>query len=200
MNNMKKLGLTALAGSLVASSAFAGDLSVTGSSKVVYAAQDDKEVTGNPFSMSTGITFAGSGDLEGGGTMSYNYTMSNAAFSSSSIKLDMGDTGELAFGNGSSVAGLKKYADNVPTSGEQVYDDVDTNDYGLADNYSNANMIGYNGTFGGFGIVDCASTWIPDFLIRKIAGNKARKFDSTILFDYDGKLRTSWGLKKIVIM
>ena len=51
-------------------------------------------------------------------------------------------------------------------------------------------------TFGGFGIVDCASTWIPDFLIRKIAGNKARKFDSTILFDYDAKLRTSWGLKK----
>ena len=50
--------------------------------------------------------------------------------------------------------------------------------------------------FGGFGIVDCASTWIPDFLIRKIAGNKARKFDSTILFDYDAKLRTSWGLKK----
>ena len=152
MNNMKKLGLTALAGSLVASSAFAGDLSVTGSSKVVYAAQDDKEVTGNPFSMSTGITFAGSGDLEGGGTMSYSYTMTNAAFSGSSIKLDMGDTGELAFGNASSVAGLRKYADNVPTSGEQVYDDVDTNDYGLADNYSNANMIGYNGTFGGFGI------------------------------------------------
>ena len=51
-------------------------------------------------------------------------------------------------------------------------------------------------TFGGYGIVDCASTWIPDFLIRKIAGNKARKFDSTILFDYDAKLRKSWGLKK----
>ncbi len=32
--NMKKLGLTALAGSLVASSAFAGALDVTGSSKI----------------------------------------------------------------------------------------------------------------------------------------------------------------------
>jgi predicted transcriptional regulator len=48
----------------------------------------------------------------------------------------------------------------------------------------------------GIGIVDCKATWIPDYLIKKIAGNKARKFDSTILFDYDGKLRTSWGLKK----
>ena len=49
----------------------------------------------------------------------------------------------------SSVAGQKKYADVVPTAGEQVYDDVDTNDYGLADNVSNTNMWGYNGSFGG---------------------------------------------------
>ena len=50
--------------------------------------------------------------------------------------------------------------------------------------------------FDGFGIVDCAATWIPNFLIRKISGEKAKKFDSTILFDYDAKLRKSWGLKK----
>ena len=36
MNNMKKIGLTALAGSLVATSAFAGAMSVSGSAKVTY--------------------------------------------------------------------------------------------------------------------------------------------------------------------
>ena len=147
--NMKKLGLTALAGSLVASSAFAGALDVTGSSKITYASQHDSEVTGNPFSMSTGVTFAGSGDLDNGGTMSWTLATDNVAFSSSNIKLDMGDSGSIHFGNGASVAGQKKYADVVPTAGEQVYDDVDTNDYGLADNVSNANMLGYNGSFGG---------------------------------------------------
>ena len=147
--NMKKLGLTALAGSLVASSAFAGALDVTGSSKITYASQHDSEVTGNPFSMSTGVTFAGSGDLDNGGTMSYTLTTDNVAFSSSNIKLDMGDSGSIHFGNASSVAGQKKYADVVPTAGEQVYDDVDTNDYGMADNVSNTNMLGYNGSFGG---------------------------------------------------
>ena len=152
MNNIKKLGLTALAGSLVASSAFAGDLAVTGSSKITYAAADESEVTGNPLSMGTGITFAGSGDLEGGGTMSYSATMSAWAHSASSITLDLGDSGSIALGNGSSVGGIKKYADNVPTSGEQVYDDVDATDNGLADNTSNTNMLGYNGTFGGLGI------------------------------------------------
>ena len=147
--NMKKLGLTALAGSLVASSAFAGALDVTGSSKITYASQHSSEVTGNPFSMSTGVTFAGSGDLDNGGTMSWTLATDNVAFSSSNIKLDMGDSGSIHFGNASSVAGQKKYADVVPTAGEQVYDDVDTNDYGLADNVSNANMLGYNGSFGG---------------------------------------------------
>jgi len=50
--------------------------------------------------------------------------------------------------------------------------------------------------FKGFGIVDCKSTWKPDFLIRIIAGKKAKKFNTTILFDYDAKLRKAWGLKE----
>ena len=98
MNDMKKIGLTALAGSLVATSAYAGDLSVTGSSKITYADADEDEVTGNPFSMSQGITFSGSGDLDNGMTMSWTYTMTNAALSSSNIKVDMGDSGTFAFG------------------------------------------------------------------------------------------------------
>ena len=149
---MKKLGLTALAGSLVASSAIAGALDVTGSSKITYASKHDSEVTGNPFSMSTGVTFAGSGDLDNGGTMSWTLATDNVAFSSSNIKLDMGDSGSIHFGNASSVAGQRKYADVVPTAGEQVYDDVDATDNGLADNVSNSNMLGYNGSFGGLTI------------------------------------------------
>ncbi|MBE0676245.1 MAG: hypothetical protein IH591_16435 [Bacteroidales bacterium] len=50
--------------------------------------------------------------------------------------------------------------------------------------------------FKGFGIVDCKSTWKPNGLIRVIAGNKAKKYDTTILFDYDGVLQNSWGMPK----
>lgn len=50
--------------------------------------------------------------------------------------------------------------------------------------------------FKGFGIVDTKSTWKPNSLIRMIAGNKAKKYDTTILFDYDGKLQNEWGLPK----
>jgi len=48
----------------------------------------------------------------------------------------------------------------------------------------------------GIGIADCAATWKPDFLIRAIAGAKANKYNTVILFDYDGVLRQAWGLKK----
>lgn len=50
--------------------------------------------------------------------------------------------------------------------------------------------------FKGFGIVDCKSTWKPNGLIRMIAGNKAKKYDTTILFDYNATLQKNWGLPK----
>jgi predicted transcriptional regulator len=50
--------------------------------------------------------------------------------------------------------------------------------------------------FKGFGIVDCKSTWKPNGLIRMIAGNKAKKYDTTILFDYKGTLQEIWGMPK----
>jgi predicted transcriptional regulator len=50
--------------------------------------------------------------------------------------------------------------------------------------------------FKGFGIVDTKSTWKPNGLIRMIAGNKAKKYNTTILFDYKGILHESWGLTK----
>jgi len=48
--------------------------------------------------------------------------------------------------------------------------------------------------FKGFGVVDCKSTWKPNGLIRTIAGNKAKKFNTTILFDYEAKLQQLWGM------
>ena len=49
MTNLKKLGLTALAGSLVATTGYAGALDVTGAAKVSYVSKDETEVTGTRF-------------------------------------------------------------------------------------------------------------------------------------------------------
>jgi outer membrane protein OmpU len=141
MNKLAKIGLTALAGSLVATSAFAGAMSVSGSAKVTY--QGGKgDSAANPYSNSKGISFSGSGELDNGFTVSTGYTMTNAAFSSTYVSLDMGDSGTLHFMNGTSKAGIQKYQDMMPTAGEQVWDDVDTDDNGVVGT-GNANAFGY---------------------------------------------------------
>jgi outer membrane protein OmpU len=140
MNNLKKIGLTALAGSLVATSAFAGAMSVSGSAKVTYQSKGASAV--NPYSNSKGLTFSGSGELDNGFNVSTGYTMTDSAFSSSYVSLDMGDSGTLHFMNGTSKAGLNKYQDKMPTAGEQVWDDVDTDDNGVVGT-GNDNAFGY---------------------------------------------------------
>ena len=150
MTNVKKLGLTALAGSLVATSAYAGALDVTGTAKVIYASQDETEVTGNPYSMSQGIGFSGSGDLDIG-TLSYTYSSTNMAFSSSNLKLDMGDNGTISFANGASLTGMQAYYDKMPTAGEQVWDDLDGQANGVA-TMTTTNTLGYSNTFSGIGV------------------------------------------------
>ena len=102
----------------------------------------------NPFSNSKGISFSGSGELDNGMTVSTGYTMTNAAFSTSHVSLDMGDSGTVHFMNGTSKAGLNKYQDKMPTAGEQVWDDVDTDDNGVVGT-GNANTFGYEVSIAG---------------------------------------------------
>ena len=65
MNDMKKIGLTALAGSLVAFSANAAEMSVSGATMLTYTSEDTTEVTGNPFGMKTNLAFTASGEVNG---------------------------------------------------------------------------------------------------------------------------------------
>ena len=151
MTNLKKLGLTALAGSLVATSAFAGDLSVSGIAKVSYATKDTTETTGNPFSMDSAYTFSGSGELDNGMTVSVNHVMtaSSASFSSSGLVLDMGDAGTLSFSNGQTGGhGIEAYQDKMPTAAEQVWDDLNGEGNGKV-SMNETHTIGYGTSFAG---------------------------------------------------
>ncbi len=146
MNNLKKLGLTALAGSLVASTAVAGSLEVSGSATVKYQSKSGSSgttaVQGNPWSDGNAISFKGSGDLDNGMTAGYVYTMTDAAFSSSAVTLDMGDAGMVAFGHGTAYGGIDTIKDKMPTAGEEVWDDIGTgDDAGVTDVGSDASLF-----------------------------------------------------------
>jgi len=152
MTNLKKLGLTAIAGSLVATTGYAGSLDVSGAAKVSYNTKDTSETTGNPFSMTRDITFSGSGEMDNGMTISYFQLLSAGTFSSSGLTLDMGDAGKATFMNGASGGhGISAYDDKMPTAGEQVWDDLDGEANGVLTG-NKANKIGYGTSFAGANI------------------------------------------------
>ena len=149
MTNLKKLGLTALAGSLVATTGYAGALDVSGAAKVSYVSADTTETSGNPFSMTRDIAFTGSGEMDNGMTISYDQLLSAGAFSSSGLALDMGDAGTLSFRNGGSGGhGIGAYEDKMPTAAENVWDDLDGQANGVLTKAA-TNKIGYGTTIAG---------------------------------------------------
>jgi len=135
MNNLKKVGLTALAGALVSVSANAADLSVTGGASISFAGEE-KQSTGNGWSMNNGVTFAASVEQDNGWNITVTQVLndddvgSNQVFDTRKIAIDMGDAGTLTFaGTGGSTA-LSAIDDVTPTAGEESWDDVtgaDTN-------------------------------------------------------------------------
>jgi outer membrane protein OmpU len=152
MTNLKKLGLTALAGSLVATTGYAGALDVSGAAKVSYVSADTTETSGNPFSMTRDIAFTGSGEMDNGMTISYDQLLSAGAFSSSGLALDMGDAGKLSFRNGGSGGhGIGAYEDKMPTANENVWDDLDGQAHGVLTKNA-TNKIGYGTSLAGANI------------------------------------------------
>ena len=115
MNNFKKVGLTALAGSLLATSAYAGAMSVAGSASIGVK-NNSGTSAGKSWTMGNQLTFSGSGETDGGINVSLSFvidqgddatTTTNARdpFDSHSLTLSTDGLGTLVFsGEGGSSA------------------------------------------------------------------------------------------------
>jgi len=155
MNNIKKIGLTALAGSLVAISAQAAEMTVSGASVLTYTSGDGTEVTGNPFGMKTNLGFTASGEVNGY-NVSYMQTSVDqfAGMSSARLSVDMGDMGTIAFDQGSG-SGLATIDDKTPTAAEEIWDGLDAatgaggGPQGLVGAAGSSGVFNYINTFGG---------------------------------------------------
>ena len=167
MDNLKKVGLTALAGSLAAVSANAAEMSVSGATLLTYTSEDGTEVTGNPFGMKTNLSFTASGDVNGM-TVSYMQASKDqfAGMSSARLSIDMGDMGTLAFDQGSG-SGLATIDDKTPTAAEEIWDGLDT------DGSSGANgLVGAAGNSGVFNYVQTVAGVTLNAAARKGSGAK----------------------------
>ena len=114
MNTFKKIGLTALAGSLVVTSAYAGSMSVSGGASIGLK-NTTKTASGKSWTMGNQLTFSGSGELDNGMNVSLSFVLdqaddsttgiANAPFDSHSVTISSDDLGTLVFsGEGGSSA------------------------------------------------------------------------------------------------
>ena len=161
MNKLTKVGLTALATSLVASASYAGELSVSGSASLTYTGLDSATDT-NPWVMGDSVKFNGGGDLDNGMTVSVYYELDGGytQYDDYNLKLGMGDMGTLSFsGASSSGSGVDSAKDIIPNAYTPVYEaanEVATTgvDNGLLDSSANTQtgQWGYDVNAAGFDI------------------------------------------------
>jgi len=115
MNKFKKIGLTALAGSLVATSAFAGELTATGSASIGVSniTGSNDQSTGKDWSMGNSVILGGSGELDNGMTVSMSFELDSGVdtgtgtgpFDNHSVTVSSDALGTLVFsGHGGSSA------------------------------------------------------------------------------------------------
>ena len=124
MNKLKKIGLSALAGSLVAISANAVEVSISGGATMFMSKGAETTATG--LSMSDSVTFTTSGTTNGGIDVSISLELdgdaANDVLDSKSIKFGTDDLGTVTFAGhgGSSVMGGMD--DKTPNAYEEAWD------------------------------------------------------------------------------
>ena len=155
MNNLKKIGLSALAGSLVAFSANAVEMSVSGTAEITYTTLKGNGTagvtTGSPWGSNTSIGFTGSGNV-GWADVTLQRTMNDrmSAYVSAWQTMDMGDLGTISFDAiGGGLEGVTAYDDKLPTAYEELWEGVSGSGVGGA---ASNDTIGYSNSFGPLGI------------------------------------------------
>ncbi len=150
MNNFKKIGLTALGTSLIATAAHAGALSVSGSASITLSGKD-KGTAGNGFSMSDSVTFSGSGEMDNGWNVTVSYELDDSEtatqMDSRSVKIDTNGMGVITFAGHGGSSAMGAVDDVMPTAYGESFDIISaTMDTGGKTGTQIFNAIGSSGT------------------------------------------------------
>ena len=121
MNNFKKIGLTALAGSLIATSAFAGSMSVGGSAGISYGGASNS-AKGNSWSSGDSLTFTGSGELDNGLSVTTYQEIDGGTLDDRYMSMEMDGLGKLTFNAKGGSSAMSAVDDVMPTAYGEAWD------------------------------------------------------------------------------
>ena len=124
MNKFKKIGLSALAGSLVAVSAQAADVSLSGGASVAFTSAFDGDKTG--YYMNDSINITVSGETDNGLTITTaleldNASTSGSSFDNRSLKIETDGMGTITFAGHGGDSVIGGWDDVMPTAYEEVF-------------------------------------------------------------------------------
>ena len=122
MNNLKKIGLTALGTAMVATSANAAELSVSGATSIFFGGEDNSNA-GNGWSMTDQIDFNASGEMDNGFTVDMYLQLdgSTAPFDDKTLAIGMGDMGTLTFSGHGGNGPVGAWDDKTPSANEESW-------------------------------------------------------------------------------
>ncbi len=128
MNNFKKVGLSALAGSLMAMSANAADVSLSGGASVGIYQDNEDQASG--YFMNDNVNMTISGETDGGLTVTTKLELdagytSTAPFDNRSISIGSDDMGTITFHGHGGDSVLSGWDDMTPTAYEEPWALVD---------------------------------------------------------------------------
>jgi outer membrane protein OmpU len=147
MNNFKKVGLTALAGSLAMFSVAQADLVLSGSTEATYTSKGTERTAGNPFGLSNDFSLTGTGEMDNGFTYKAftNFAGQDMGTDSNYLSLDMGSIGKITLDQGNEAEGISTLGNfGNPSAYEEADHGVSTLDDKLDSNATGA--LGYSNT------------------------------------------------------
>ena len=138
MNNFKKIGMTALAASLVSTSVFAGEVTVAGGASINWENYSGvAKSSTKSFSMGNQLTFSGSGELDNGMTVGISFVLDqgddtaigSGPFDSHSVSVSSDALGTLVFHGEGGDSAQNAVGD---TAAGNIWDNFDTRVTGAA--------------------------------------------------------------------
>ena len=120
MNKYAKIGASALAGSLVAFSANAGEMSVSGSAAITFFDYGGA-TSNNAWTMGDGITISGSGETDGGLAVSLSQVFDNGTLDDMSVSISTDAMGTITLHGQDGSSAIGAVDDKMPTAYEEPW-------------------------------------------------------------------------------
>ena len=118
--NIKKIGVSALAGSLMAFSANALEMSVSGGASLTFG-DYGADVTNNAWSSGDGLTFTATGETDGGLTITSKLVLDNGTNDDQTLSIGTEDMGTIMFSALGGSSALGAVDDVMPTAYEEPW-------------------------------------------------------------------------------